>query len=158
MYKCIKEFTLEKCDDDGFTIEGEYTTIEEGSIWNVPEDENYRLIGGEIRLEEDKPDEINWIEITEETLKEHFERIDKLKEFYGAVSLSARVSFAINTKDKETAENIVFEDIEGLEIVLKDGSKLEITELNWDLINEAERGNVRELNIDDFEIYEEKQS
>lgn len=81
---------------------------------------------------------------------------ENLKEFYGSISLSARVGFAIDAKDKETAEDIVFEDIEGLEIVLKDGSKLEITELNWDLINEAERGNVREPNIDDFEIYEEK--
>lgn len=54
MYKCIKGFALEKCDDNGFTIEGEYTVIEEGSIWNIPENEDYRLIDGEIRLEEDK--------------------------------------------------------------------------------------------------------
>ncbi|WP_142415452.1 hypothetical protein [Hathewaya massiliensis] len=79
-----------------------------------------------------------------------------MKEFYGSVSLSARVSFTIEAKDKETAEDIVFEDMEGLEIALKDGSKVEISEINWELINEARRGNVREPNIDDFEIYEEK--
>lgn len=74
MYKCIKGFSLEKCDDDGFTIEGEYTIIEKGSTWYIPEDEDYRLIGGEIRLEEDKPNEIHWIEISKETLEEHFRK------------------------------------------------------------------------------------
>lgn len=81
---------------------------------------------------------------------------ENLKEFYGSVSLSARISFAIDAKDKKTAEDIVFEDIEGIELILKDGSKLKITELNWDLINEARRGNVKQPNVDDFEIYEEK--
>lgn len=74
MYKCIKGFSLEKCDGDGFTIENDYTTIEEGSIWHLPEDENYRLIGGEIRLEND---EYGWIEISKETLEEHFKIVNK---------------------------------------------------------------------------------
>ncbi|EQB4340918.1 hypothetical protein ACYJ2U_001637 [Clostridium botulinum] len=71
-YQCIKGFSVEKCDDDGFTIEGEYTTIEEGSIWNIPEDEKYRLIGGEVRLESN---EFGWIEMTKETLMEFFKEI-----------------------------------------------------------------------------------
>ncbi|MBU5486429.1 hypothetical protein KQI86_19190 [Clostridium sp. MSJ-11] len=81
---------------------------------------------------------------------------NQLKEFYGAVSLSGRVSFFIKSEDIESAEDAVFEDIEGIELILKDGSKLEISEINWELINEASRGNVRQSNIDDFEIYEEK--
>lgn len=156
MYKCIKGFALEKCDDDGFTIEGEYTTIEEGSIWNIPEDENFRLIGGEIRLEEDKPDEINWIEIPKQTLEEHFKSIDKLKEFYGSVSFAGSAGFSIEAENKDKAESIVFEDIEGMELILKDGSKLEITEINWDLITEARNGNVSLANVSDFWIEEEK--
>jgi len=81
---------------------------------------------------------------------------ENLKEFYGSVSLSGRISFFINSESVDEAENAVFEDIEGIEIILKDGSKLEIAEINWDLINEASRGNVRDSNINDFEIYEEK--
>ena len=76
MYKCIKGFTLEKCDDDGFTIEGEYIEIEEGSIWDIPEDENYRFIGGEVRLEnKDSNNCFSWIEITKEHLLEHFIKV-----------------------------------------------------------------------------------
>lgn len=79
----------------------------------------------------------------------------ELKEFYGAVSLAGRASFSIKAEDIESAEEAVFEDIEGIELVLKDGTKLEITEINWDLISEARRGNVSQPNIDDFEIEEE---
>lgn len=72
MYKCIKGFCLEICDDDGFTIDGEYTSVEKGSLWVLPEDENYRLIGGEVRLESN---EFGWLEISKETLEENFELI-----------------------------------------------------------------------------------
>ncbi|MDU6037798.1 MAG: hypothetical protein E6Y83_05595 [Clostridium butyricum] len=68
-YKCIKGFNIPLCDDNGFTIENEYTDVEEGLIWNVPEDKDYRFIGGEVRLESYE----GWIEITKEDLKEHFE-------------------------------------------------------------------------------------
>lgn len=79
-----------------------------------------------------------------------------MKEFYGSVSLAGRIDFAINAEDEKHAEEIVFEDIEGIEIYLKNGSKLEIGEIDWNLINRAARGNIQEYNIDDFEIYEEK--
>lgn len=72
MYKCVKSFLLEEVDEDGFTIDGKYTHIEEGSTWYIPEDEDYRLIDGEIRLESD---EFGWIEITKETLEQNFETI-----------------------------------------------------------------------------------
>jgi hypothetical protein len=84
-------------------------------------------------------------------------KMNKLKEFYGAVSLAARLSFAVKAEDEEKAENIVFEDIEGIEIVLKNGTKLEITSIDWDLISEAERGNVNPPHMNDFDIQEEKE-
>ena len=34
-FKCIKEFEVEKCDDNGFSIENEYFTVEENSIWGT---------------------------------------------------------------------------------------------------------------------------
>ena len=74
MYKCIKEFSLERYDDSGFIIENEYIDINKGTIWYIPEDEDYRLIDGEVRLENEKMD---WIEITKETFKNNFELIDK---------------------------------------------------------------------------------
>jgi len=72
MYKCKKGFALEKCDGDGFSLDNEQINIEEGSNWFIPEDENYRLIGGEVRLEDGDG---AWIEICEDTLKEHFEKV-----------------------------------------------------------------------------------
>lgn len=72
MYKCIKEFSLRAVDDDGSSIENEYFDVPEGSIWNIPEDKDYRFIGGDIRLESD---ELGWIEIDKTTLENNFEYI-----------------------------------------------------------------------------------
>jgi len=72
MYKCIKGFSIEKYDDDGFTIEGEYEVVEEGSIWHIPEDKDYRFLGGEIRLENNK---LAWIELSKESIEKCFVRI-----------------------------------------------------------------------------------
>lgn len=79
-----------------------------------------------------------------------------MKEFFGAVSFSGRASFFIESENIESAEESVFEDIDGIELVLKDGTKLEISEINWDLIDKERQGNVSEANISDFEIQEEK--
>jgi len=69
MFECIKGFSLEKRDDDGFTLDNEYLIVEEGTVWHLPDNENYRFIGGEVRLESD----VNgWIEMSNETLAEHF--------------------------------------------------------------------------------------
>lgn len=72
MYKCIKEFSLELYDEYGFPIENEYITIEKSSIWYIPENEDYRTIDGEVRLEDG---EMGWIEITKETLKNNFKEV-----------------------------------------------------------------------------------
>ena len=74
MYKCIKGFSIDVCDGDGFTIENEYINVDEGTIWDVPEDKDYRLIGGEVRLENDN---LGWIEISKEHLEEYFMEIIK---------------------------------------------------------------------------------
>jgi hypothetical protein len=71
MYKCTDTFFIDTVDDEGFSLEDEQMTIPKGSIWNLPE-EDYRFIGGEIRLESDKH---GWIEITNETLEQHFVKI-----------------------------------------------------------------------------------
>lgn len=79
-----------------------------------------------------------------------------MKEFYGGISFAGTASFSVKAEDESKAEDVVFEDIQGIELVLKDRSKVEITEVNWDLIREARRGNVAMANVDDFWIEEEK--
>lgn len=69
MYRCIKKFYLQTYDNNGFAVG--IKTVEEGTIWDIPNDD-YRFIGGEIRLENN---DLGWVEITAETLKEYFEKI-----------------------------------------------------------------------------------
>lgn len=72
VYKCVEGFLIERCDDDGCTIENAYEEIKSGSIWFTPEgDKNYRFVGGEIRLE----NENQWIEITKEHLERYFREL-----------------------------------------------------------------------------------
>lgn len=53
------------CDDDGHSLEGAYSVIETGAVWEIT---NNSVIGGEVHLEEvGKP--WHWLEIS----KEHFE-------------------------------------------------------------------------------------
>lgn len=78
-----------------------------------------------------------------------------MKDFYGSVSFTGRISFQIKGQNEEECKDVVFEDIEGIDIKLKDGSTLDISEIEWDLIDECRRGNVMQSFVDDFEIYEE---
>jgi hypothetical protein len=73
MYRCIKKFSLEKCDENGIILGGEFIVIKEGSVWYLPEEIDHRTIGSEVRLECDELDEVGWIEIRKETLEEYFE-------------------------------------------------------------------------------------
>lgn len=66
-YECVKNFSIEKCDGDGFSLDEQFI-IEKQTVWNVPEDRDYRLVGGEIRLENDN---LGWIEISKEDLQEY---------------------------------------------------------------------------------------
>lgn len=99
--KCTKGFSIERCDDNGFTIENEYSTIEENSCWNI-ENDKYRFIGGEIRLTNS---ELEWLEISEETFKEHFEIIKRehelkiLPEYFEAIKNGTK-TFEIRKNDR----------------------------------------------------------
>ncbi len=74
VYKCTIPFEIEMCDDNGFFTENDFKLIEKDSVWYISEDNpNYRLIGGEVRLESDND---GWIEITNEHLKDNFEMIE----------------------------------------------------------------------------------
>ena len=81
-----------------------------------------------------------------------------MKEFYGGVSFVGRANFTVRGAENiEKAKEIVFEDIEGMQLFLKDGTKVEITEINWDLFEECGRGNVTPSNLEDFYIEEERE-
>lgn len=68
IYKCVRSFSLWVVDDNGFVF-GEHFFIPKGSEWHLPENTDYRLIGGKIRLESN---EIGLIEVNEDILKEYF--------------------------------------------------------------------------------------
>lgn len=80
------------------------------------------------------------------------------KNFYGSVSLAARINFTIESNSKEEVKKKLMES-ECLDIKLldEDGKEVDwdIQEIEWNLINQTQRGNIRETYIDDMEIYEE---
>lgn len=78
-YKCIKAFSVEKCDDNGFSIENEYEDIEVGSIWEIGDAGNM-MVGGldHIRLENIK--DCSWLEIPKEMMDEYFKQIKPLND------------------------------------------------------------------------------
>lgn len=78
------------------------------------------------------------------------------KEFYGEVSIVARLGFRIEAENKEEAIKKLLEA--SCPIILEDseGNEIEITEQEWDMIEEVRDGNVRENHIRDLEIFEEK--
>ena len=78
------------------------------------------------------------------------------KNFYGAVSITARLSFNIEAEIKEEAIEKIFNSSCDIQLNDENGVKIEIIEQEWDMINEENVGNVGERNIRDFEIYEEK--
>lgn len=86
-YRCIKEFSVDKYDEDGFLIEGKYLTVPVGSVWQRQESELiYNIIGDKdcVHLERiwksQKAKSHPWIEITKEHLAVHFEPIEQIGE------------------------------------------------------------------------------
>lgn len=71
VYECKKEFELSEWDDDNNCFSDHIMTIEKGSVWDCT-GSGY-IIDGEVHLE--NPDTGDWIEISKETLKEHFVNI-----------------------------------------------------------------------------------
>ena len=74
-YRCVKTFSVDKYDDDGFRTEKQMR-VRNDSIWEKDE-EHYRFVGGDdtIRLENEK---YGWLEITEETFNEYFVELEKI--------------------------------------------------------------------------------
>ena len=74
-YECIKEFKVDYYDNDHYEEKG--SNIELGSIWIIEDEKDtLRMIGGEIRLIRDVENEYSWLEISKDTLEEHFKLID----------------------------------------------------------------------------------
>lgn len=76
-YRCIKECGFDLCDDDGFTIDGKYSYVEPGNIWQ----ESKNLIAGgpdsiHLDREDGKPNTCEWCEPLKETLAECFKQIE----------------------------------------------------------------------------------
>ena len=78
-YKCIKGFSVNKYDDDGFLIENEYENIEIDSVWKTDDTANM-MVGGleHIRLENIK--DCSWLEIPKEQIDEYFKQIKPLND------------------------------------------------------------------------------
>ena len=72
-YRCIKEFSVPLCDEDGYAVEsGEMTPVEVGETF-------YRSTVtwmNDVRLE-DVDNRYGWLEISEETFKECFEEVSE---------------------------------------------------------------------------------
>lgn len=65
-YECVKSFVVDEYDEGCFCT-GKSTKIEKGEIFQY-NDSKSNLIGGEVHLSNDG----TWIEISFETLREHF--------------------------------------------------------------------------------------
>lgn len=69
-YKCIKELTLQKVDDDEFEIENEVMVVEEGSEWFL---EDYAERWDEVTLRSLEKDDYSWMKISKTVLDYCFE-------------------------------------------------------------------------------------
>ena len=76
-YQCIKGFSVNKYDDNGFLVENEHENIEIGSVWETGDADNM-MIGGldHIHLENDD----SWLEIPKEMIDEYFKQIKPLND------------------------------------------------------------------------------
>ena len=71
MYKCIKSFTLQMCDDDVHKVENHMVAVIKGSRWKRT---NGSVTGSTVHLSEVGRD-WNWIDITEERFNGYFEKV-----------------------------------------------------------------------------------
>jgi hypothetical protein len=68
VYKCIKKFSVEKCDEYENFLDDEYFVVPVDSEWLLQE----HAFMSDVRLEND---ELGWLEIAFEDLKSHFVEI-----------------------------------------------------------------------------------
>ena len=73
-YRCKKDVQFDRYDEDGNYAE-EAITVEEGSLFERS-NQDYRIIGGEVRLDGIGKDEGRWLEISETTLSIYFEEVN----------------------------------------------------------------------------------
>lgn len=78
-YKCIKDFSVDKYDDDGFLIENEYENIEIGSVWETGDADNM-MIGGLDHIHLENINDDSWLEIPKEMIDEYFKQIKPLND------------------------------------------------------------------------------
>lgn len=67
-YKCVNSFTVDNYNETGMITE-ERVEISRGSIWE--RDNETDIIGAGVHL--DNPETMEWLEISENDLKEYFE-------------------------------------------------------------------------------------
>ncbi|MEG3040875.1 MAG: DNA-directed RNA polymerase subunit alpha C-terminal domain-containing protein [Clostridium sp.] len=123
IYECVKGFLIERCDDDGFIIDGGDYIVPEGSLWVTPEEKDYRFIGGEVRLENKAH---GWLEITNKHLEEYFKelRIVEIKKFKtDDIGLSVRARRSLTRAGINTLEDLINRKEEELDIVRNLGKK-----------------------------------
>ena len=89
----------------------------------------------------------------EEELKENMQ-MDK--EYFGSVSITARIGFVIKAKNEEEATEKLFSASMPIGLIDEEGNEIEVTSVEWEMIQEARKGNVSQSYISDFEINEEK--
>ena len=81
------------------------------------------------------------------------------KEFYGEVTLTARITFNAKGESLEEVKERIL-SAAGCVLELKDEVNEDVCEIDgieWSLIEEARRGNVMQPNVDDFYIEEEQE-
>lgn len=77
------------------------------------------------------------------------------KEFYGSVSITARLGFRIEAESIEEAREKIFSASCPIGLEDEEGNEIEITDQEWEMIDEPRRGNVMESYISRFDIEEE---
>lgn len=70
-YKCVKPFSVQNYDADGYSIDNSYTNVDKDSVWEQDASE-FRMVGANdtIRLESEQG---AWLEVTAETFSAKFE-------------------------------------------------------------------------------------
>lgn len=71
-YRCIKSFSVDTYDEDGFLIPNKEKVVEVGSVYNLDESGS-TIIGGEIHI--DNYDDSSWLELSKESFEELFEEV-----------------------------------------------------------------------------------
>lgn len=77
-----------------------------------------------------------------------------MREYYGGISFSGRINFGVKASSEEEARELVYSLIT-MQIDSDNKEVLDVSDVEWDLITMAPRGNVATNFVSDFEIYEE---